>query len=120
MDTDTPVCAEAHHHAPLLAALRAEMPGDPFLLSLADFFKVFGDATRVKLLLLLDRADLCVCDLADLLGMTKSAVSHQLSALRAAHLVSFRREGKNVRYALADDHVRKIIECAAEHLCEAD
>ena len=58
--------------------------------------------------------------LADLLGMTKSAVSHQLSALRAAHLVNFRREGKNVRYSLADDHVRKIIECASEHLSEDD
>ncbi|MDY3865515.1 MAG: metalloregulator ArsR/SmtB family transcription factor [Eubacteriales bacterium] len=120
METKTPLCSETHHHEALLASLRADAPAEGFLLSLADFFKVFGDATRVKLLLALDRADLCVCDLAELLGMTKSAVSHQLSALRAAHLVNFRREGKNVRYSLADDHVRKIIECASEHLSEDD
>lgn len=120
METKTPLCSEEHHHDSLLASLRASTPADGFLVSLADFFKVFGDATRVRLLMALDRADLCVCDLADLLGMTKSAVSHQLSALRAAHLVTYRREGKNVRYSLADDHVRKIIECAAEHLTEED
>ncbi len=120
METQAPLCTEQHHHDTLLASLRASAPEDGFLLSIADFFKVFGDVTRVRLLMALDRADLCVCDLADLLGMTKSAVSHQLSALRAAHLVTFRREGKNVRYSLADDHVRKIIECAAEHLAEDD
>lgn len=120
MEPNIPLCAEPHHHDSLLASLRASFPGDGFLIALSDFFRVFGDPTRVKILLALDRADLCVCDLTDLTGMTKSAVSHQLSALRAAHLVTWRREGKNVRYALADDHVRKIIECAAEHLSEPD
>lgn len=120
METKTPLCSESHHHETLLATLRASAPDDAFVVRAADFFKVFGDVTRIRLLMALDRTDLCVCDLADLLGMTKSAVSHQLSALRAAHLVTFRREGKNVRYSLADDHVRKIIECAAEHLTEDD
>ncbi len=118
METKTPLCSETHHHEALLASLRADAPAEGFLLSLADFFKVFGDATRVKLLLALDRADLCVCDLAELLGMTKSAVSHQLSALRAAHLVNFRREGKNVRYSLADDHVYTMLNQGMSHICE--
>ena len=118
METKTPLCSGTHHHEALLASLRADAPAEGFLLSLADFFKVFGDATRVKLLLALDRADLCVCDLAELLGMTKSAVSHQLSALRAAHLVNFRREGKNVRYSLADDHVYTMLAQGMTHVCE--
>ena len=109
-----PVCEEVHPHAGTVAPL----PSYEDTLGLADFFKLFGDPTRLRILLALDGGEMCVCDLAEATGMTKSAVSHQLSALRAGHLVSFRREGKNVYYTLADDHVRIIIEYAVEHLRE--
>lgn len=115
-----PVCCEEHHHPSVTEAVRPTMPSEHTLLRLSEFFKVFGDPTRLRLLTALDRRELCVCDLADLIGMTKSAVSHQLAALRAAHLVTYRREGKNVYYALADEHVRLIIECADEHLSEPE
>ena len=87
---------------------------------LSDFFKVFGDSSRMRILFALARRELCVCDLSAALGMTKSAVSHQLRFLRTNHLVASRRSGKNIFYSLADDHVRDIIEIAVEHLSEED
>ncbi|HHU74808.1 MAG TPA: helix-turn-helix transcriptional regulator, partial [Clostridiales bacterium] len=88
------------------------------LYDLADFFKVFGDSTRIKILWALDREDMCVCDLAVLLGMTKSAISHQLKTLRQARLVKYRKKGKVVIYSLADDHVKNILEVGFEHIGE--
>ncbi|MBQ6568773.1 MAG: helix-turn-helix transcriptional regulator [Clostridia bacterium] len=85
---------------------------------IADLFKVFGDSTRVKILWALDESELCVCDIAAALGMTKSAVSHQLRFLRDADLVKNRREGKSIFYSLADDHVKQIFEMAVEHIYE--
>ena len=85
---------------------------------LADFYKVFGDATRIKILCVLLRSEMCVCDLAEMLGMTQSAISHQLRILKGARLVKYRRDGKTVYYSLADDHVREIIECGMEHINE--
>jgi ArsR family transcriptional regulator len=120
MEEREPMCAEEHHHTALTERVRRQLPDDAFTVRLSEFFKIFGDSTRLRILAALDRTELCVCDLADLIGMTKSAVSHQLAALRAAHLVTYRRDGKNIYYALADDHVRSIIECAEEHLREPD
>ena len=94
------------------------MPIPEVLYDLSDFFKIFGDSTRLGILFALDGAELCVCDIASLLGMTKSAVSHQLKILRQNDLVRYRREGKNVIYSLADDHVRTIIEFALDHINE--
>ena len=88
------------------------------LCDLAELFKVFGDSSRIKLLQLLMEGELCVCDMAQLLGMSQSAVSHQLRVLKAADLVTFRREGKAVFYSLADDHVRTIISNGMEHVLE--
>ena len=85
---------------------------------LASLFKLFGDGTRVQMLHALEQREMCVCDLAALLGVTKSAVSHQLKALRLANLVKFRREGQIVYYALADDHVKTILDIGFEHLRE--
>jgi ArsR family transcriptional regulator len=79
---------------------------------------VLGDSTRIKILFAIDGGALCVCDIAELVGMTKSAVSHQLKILRGADLVTYKKVGKNVFYELADDHVRHIIECALEHIRE--
>ncbi len=85
---------------------------------LASLFKLFGDGTRVQILHALEQREMCVCDLAALLGVTKSAVSHQLAALRLANLVKFRREGQIVYYALADEHVKTILDIGFEHLRE--
>lgn len=82
------------------------------------FFKVIGDPTRTKILWALDNHELCVCDLANLLGMTKSAVSHQLGTLRRANLVKFRRDGKTVYYSLSDDHVKHMLDGGLEHIHE--
>ena len=99
---------------------RANMPDEDALYDLADFFKVLGARTRVRILMALACSELCVCDLAELLSMTKSAVSHQLRALRQSRLVRYRREGKNVFYSLDDEHVRQVMETALHHLQHED
>ena len=85
---------------------------------LADFYKVFGDATRIKILCVLLESEVCVCDLAEILGMTQSAISHQLRVLKQMKLVKNRREGKTVYYSLADDHILTIISQGMEHIAE--
>ena len=98
------------------AAVRKQMPDEDDLYDLAELYKVFGDSTRIKILYVLFAAELCVYDIAQLLGMTQSAVSHQLRILKNNKLVKFRREGKTVFYALDDDHVRSILKLGMEHL----
>ena len=98
--------------------LEEELPPEELLYDLAELFKVFGDSTRIKILYALFEAELCVCDIAQALGMTQTAVSHQLRVLKANKLVKFRKEGKNVFYSLDDDHVRRIIDQGMEHLGE--
>jgi ArsR family transcriptional regulator len=105
-------------HGDVVERVRNHMPEEEKLYDLADFFKVFGDSTRIKILWALDREDMCVCDLAVLLGMTKSAISHQLKTLRQARLVKYRKKGKVVIYSLADDHVKNILEVGFEHIGE--
>jgi ArsR family transcriptional regulator len=94
------------------------MPDEDVLYDLSDFFKIFGDSTRISILFAIDGEPMCVCDIAALLGMTKSAVSHQLKIIRQSALITYRKSGKNVYYTLADDHVRDIIEKALEHIKE--
>lgn len=105
-------------HAEVVESVRAKMTDERELYDLADFFKVLGDSTRVKIMSALDVGEVCVCDLAALLNMTKSAISHQLRSLKQANLVKFRREGKVVYYTLSDDHVRDIFEKGLEHIRE--
>ncbi len=105
-------------HSEVVDAVKMNMPEDNDLYDLSDFFKVLGDSTRSKIIWALDEHEMCVCDLAVLLSMTKSAISHQLRALREANLVINRREGKNVFYTLADDHVKQIFEKGLEHIKE--
>jgi DNA-binding transcriptional ArsR family regulator len=105
-------------HEEVVAAVRKEMPGDEILLDLADLFKVFSDSTRIKILYALLRAEMCVCDIAALLGMSKSAISHQLRTLRQTRLVKYRREGKVVYYSLEDEHVGNIFDQGLVHVCE--
>ncbi len=107
-----------HDHSASLASVRANLPNDSMLCDLGDFFKIFGDTTRIKILYSLFESELCVCAIAELLSMEQSAISHQLRILKNAKLVKSRREGKTNMYSLADDHVRHIIGQGFEHLTE--
>ncbi len=115
---DVEVCEDNCIHEDLLEKARSGLPDEGELYDLAELFKVFGDSTRIRILYVLSRSELCVCDLAEALQMTQSAVSHQLRILKQARLVMGRREGKSVFYALADDHVRSIINQGWEHIKE--
>ena len=105
-------------HEDTVKRLLEEMPPEEDLYDLAELFKVFGDSTRIKILYALFSAELCVGDLAQLLGMSQTAVSHQLRVLRTNKLVKGRKEGKIVFYSLADDHVRTIIDQGMNHIEE--
>jgi DNA-binding transcriptional ArsR family regulator len=105
-------------HEEVVAAVRKTMPDEEALMDLADLFKVFGDSTRVKIISALLRAEMCVCDIAALLGMSKSAISHQLRTLRQTRLVKYRREGKVVYYSLEDEHVGTIFDQGLVHVRE--
>lgn len=95
-----------------------QMPDEELLNSLADFYKAFADGTRVKILYVLQKSEMCVCDLAEILGVTQSAVSHQLRMLKQMKLVKNRRDGKTVYYSLADGHIQSIISQGMEHITE--
>ena len=105
-------------HEDVVKKVSEKLPKDEVLYDLAELFKAFGDSTRVKILCALFESEMCVCDLAAILGISQSAVSHQLKELRLANLVKFRKEGQVVYYSLADDHVKSIIEIGFEHLRE--
>ena len=115
---DAPVCEEAVVHTDVTRRALALLPEESRLFDLAELYKIFGDSTRIKILYLLFESEMCVCDVADALHMTVSAISHQLRILKNAKLVRFRREGKSVIYALDDDHVRQILELGLEHIRE--
>jgi DNA-binding transcriptional ArsR family regulator len=105
-------------HEDVVDAVRAALPDEEILLDAADLFKMFGDSTRIRILSALQHSEMCVCDIAALLGMTKSAISHQLRALRQTKLVKFRKDGKVVFYSLDDDHIGGIIAMGLAHVCE--
>ena len=105
-------------HSEIVEKTRKNFPKDELLGDLSDFFKVIGDGTRIKILWALDSNEMCVCDIANLLNMTKSAVSHQLRGLREANLVKFRKSGKEVFYSLSDKHVKEIFEQGLIHIQE--
>ena len=109
-------CVVIHNDA--VESVKQTFPSEEVLLDLADFYKIFSDSTRIKILYALDKSELCVCDISSLLNMTISAVSHQLKLLRESNLVKTHREGKVIYYSLADEHVQKIIECGLEHVME--
>lgn len=112
-------CCETHHiHENLVHQIEDGMPSEEMMHSLADFYKVFGDMTRIKILCVLFQSELCVCDLAEVTGMTQSAISHQLRMLKQMKLVKNRREGKTVYYSLADAHIQSILNQGMEHIVE--
>ena len=113
---DSPCCEENLVHQDAVEQVRGLLPPDETLYDLAELFKIFGDSTRVKILYALLESELCVCDIAKLMEVSQSAVSHQLRVLKASKLVKFRREGKTVYYSLADEHVIRILSQGMEHI----
>jgi ArsR family transcriptional regulator len=111
-------CEFIHVHQDIVDRVNRVMPDEDTLYNLSELFKIFGDSTRIKILYVLFESEMCVCDIAQLLQMTQSAISHQLRALKQSKLVSSRREGKTVFYALADSHVRTILDQGMEHVSE--
>lgn len=107
-------------HSEVIEQVKKNVPSQEKTISIADFFAVFGDRTRIRILLALEQSEMCVCDLAVLLDMTKSVISHQLSSLKKSHLVTSHKEGKHNYYSLADDHIREIIDMALIHIAEED
>ena len=115
---DVERCDYMHVHEDIVTQVNQNMPDEEFLYDLAELFKIFGDSTRIKILYVLFESEMCVCDIAQLLGMTQSAISHQLRSLKQCRLVKARRDGKTVFYSLADGHVRTILNQGMEHVAE--
>lgn len=113
------MCCETEEvHEEAVKAVLSHMPDDSVLYDVAELFKVFGDPTRVKILFVLLENELCVCDIAQILNMQQSAISHQLRVLKQARLVKYRRDGKTVFYSLADSHVKTMFHQGIEHVTE--
>ena len=113
-------CEEIKIHEDLMKKVTDTLPDEEDLYDLAELFKIFGDSTRIRILFVLFEAEVCVCDMAAILGMTQSAISHQLRILKANRLVKTRRDGKQIFYSLDDEHIRSIIEAGCIHLKEDD
>jgi ArsR family transcriptional regulator len=111
-------CENCHGHKDIVDKVAKVMPDEEALYQAAELLKVFGDATRIRIIFVLCENEMCVCDIANLLGMTQSAISHQLRVLKQARLVKSRREGKTIFYSLADVHVKTIFYYAMEHVME--
>ena len=112
-------CCEVYKvHQDIVDAVRRSMPDEDLICDLGELYKVFGDSTRIQILYVLFQSEMCVCDIAQLLNMGQSAISHQLKVLKNSRLVKSRREGKSIIYFLADAHVRTIVDQGMEHICE--
>ncbi len=111
-------CDYIHVHEDIVRKVNEQMPEEDKLYDLADFFKVFADSTRIKMLYVLMCSEMCVCDIAQILNMTQSAISHQLRTLKQMDLVRNRREGKTVFYSLADGHIKTILSQGLDHIEE--
>ena len=114
----SPTCATVFLHEERVNRVKKIMPKEGKLQELADMFKVFGDSTRMKILYILSEEEMCVCDLASLIGISQSAISHQLRILKQARLVKYRRDGKVIFYSLDDDHVKSLIRVGMDHVNE--
>lgn len=118
-EMDENMCCEFMHiHEDVVEKVKSNMPCEEELFDLSELFKAFSDSTRIKILYVLSEAEMCVCDIAQILNMTTSAVSHQLKILKTAKLIKSRKEGKAVFYSLDDDHVSHIIKCGKDHIEE--
>ncbi len=118
MEKENISCDFMYVHGDIVEKVQRSMPDEEELYDLAELYKVFADSTRIKILYVLFESEMCVCDIAQLLEMSQSAISHQLRVLKQAKLVKFRRDGKTVFYSLADEHVRTIMDQGIEHIEE--
>ncbi len=112
------ICGGCGVHKDIIEKVSKVMPDEGVLYEAAELLKVFGDSTRIRIIFVLCQSEMCVCDIADLLEMTQSAISHQLRVLKQARLVSSRRDGKTIFYSICDDHVKTIFYHAMEHVME--
>lgn len=115
---DVEKCDFIHVHEDIVKEVLGNMPEEENLYDLAEFFKVFADSTRIKMLYVLSQAEMCVCDISCILGVSQSAVSHQLRILKQMQLVKYRRDGKTVFYSLSDSHIKTILDQGFEHISE--
>lgn len=118
MDKKIDICSCSVIHEEVVNEVKNKMPEEELLFDLAEFFKVFGDSTRIKIMYVLFEHEMCVCDIAALLNMSQSAVSHQLRVLKQSRLVKYRKEGKVVYYSLDDEHIKDIVKEGLEHINE--
>lgn len=116
MKKETLVCECTVIHQEVIDKIK--LPEEELLYDLGDFFKILGDSTRIKILSALFQSEMCLCDIAALLGMTQSAISHQLRVLKQGRLVKHRKEGKVVYYSLDDDHIKHIVDQGLTHISE--
>ncbi len=112
------ICGKTEAHPDIVEKVSRVMPDETVLYDAAELLKMFGDSTRIRIIFVLCQSEMCVCDIARLLEMTQSAISHQLRLLKQARLVKCRREGKAMLYSLADSHVKSIFYLAMEHIME--
>ncbi|MBE6048136.1 MAG: helix-turn-helix transcriptional regulator [Clostridium sp.] len=117
-DINIEKCSTSIIHEDKVREIKECIPADETLYDLAEFFKVFGDSTRIKIICALFKSEMCVCDLAALLNVSQSAISHQLRTLKGARLVRFRRQGKVVYYSLDDEHIKHIFDEGLSHITE--
>ena len=117
-DPGVECCEVPAVHNDLVSEVRAKLPEENSMQDLAELFKIFGDTTRIRILFVLFESEMCVCDMAETLNMTQSAISHQLRLLKSNGLIHARRQGKSVFYSLADDHVSTIIQQGWDHIME--
>ncbi len=115
---DMEKCENTVVHQDIVSKVEENLPQEEFLYDLAELFKIFGDSTRIRILYVLFESEMCVCDIAALLNMSQSAISHQLRVLKQARLVKYRREGKSIFYSLADGHIQTILDQGFEHITE--
>ena len=118
MDKKIPVCSEPHVHEDVVNRVKDEMLTQDEFNDLSVLFKMYADPTRLKILSLLFKEEMCVCDISTLLDMTQSAVSHQLSVLRQNRIIKYRRSGKNIYYSLDDEHIQLIFDAGLAHIME--
>ncbi len=111
-------CDSLQVHPDIVKGVKNDMADDEILYDLAEFYKVFADSTRIKILYALSKSEMCVCDIGQILSVSQSAVSHQLRVLKQMKLVKYRREGKSIFYSLSDSHIEQILNMGIEHICE--
>lgn len=111
-------CETIQVHQDVVTHVKSCMPEEEPVYEVSELFKVFGDSTRARIICALNISEMCVCDLSEVLGMSQSAISHQLRILKQARIVRNRREGKSVIYSLADNHIHKLFQVAFEHIME--